>query len=70
MSFLTVRAAPGLKVPLEDYPRRYIDESSGIVPVADSAYYRRRVTDGDLIEIKETDLGVETGSVLKTKGSN
>ena len=43
---ITVSAAPGVKVPKEDAPRRYI---TGTETVDDTAYYRRRIADGDLI---------------------
>ena len=47
-SMLTVKAAPGLKVPREDKPTTYIDDTAA-VQVPDSPYYRRRVADGDLM---------------------
>lgn len=48
MTDLTVKAAAGVRVPQEDNARRYItDAESATVP--DTAYYRRRVRDGDLI---------------------
>ena len=43
---ITVCAAGGVKVPREDAPRRYI---TGTETVDDTAYYRRRIADGDLI---------------------
>lgn len=43
-----VKAAPGVEVPVEGAPRRYITDADP-VEVEDSAYYRRRVTDGDLL---------------------
>ena len=47
-TMLTVKAAPGLKVPREDKPTAYIDDTAA-VQVPDSPYYRRRVADGDLV---------------------
>lgn len=44
-----VKAAPGLKVPKEHQPRDYIVEDAA-VEVDASAYYLRRISDGDLIE--------------------
>ncbi len=46
MKTLYVQAPAGIRVPLEDNPRRYIAEE--VVAVTDSAYYRRRIKDGDL----------------------
>ncbi len=44
-----VIAASGLKVPMENKPTTYI-EGVLIVPVEDSAYYLRRISDKDLVE--------------------
>ena len=43
-----VKAAPGIKVPKEDKPREYITDADP-VELPDSAYYLRRVADGDLV---------------------
>lgn len=51
---MLVRAATGLKVPKEEQPRDYI-EGDQPVQVPESAYYLRRVTDGDLIIVQEID---------------
>lgn len=53
---MNVKAAPGIRVPHENNPLAYIDDSV-IVSVAESAYYSRRVADGDLIVIKEEKNG-------------
>jgi hypothetical protein len=45
---ITVRAAPGLRVPMEGMPRRYITDAAPVA-VADSAFYRRRIADRDLL---------------------
>lgn len=45
---MLVKAAPGLKVPREDKPRVYIAEA-GPVEVPESAYYLRRLAEGDLV---------------------
>lgn len=51
-TMLTVKAAPGLKVPREDKPTTYIVDAAA-VQVPDSPYYRRRIADGDLVpEVK------------------
>ncbi len=52
MTTITVRAAPGLRVPLEGAPRRSITDTEPVT-VPDTAYYRRRLADGDLILDKE-----------------
>lgn len=52
---MKVLAAPGIKVPMEDHPRDYITDvppaGEEAFTVADSAYYLRRVADGDLVEV-------------------
>jgi hypothetical protein len=47
---MKVVAAPGLQVPKEDKPREYITQDEE-VEVPESAYYLRRVTDGDLVKV-------------------
>ena len=49
---LTVIAAPGLNVPREDKPTKYIDAAQP-VSVPASAYYRRRLACGDLLPAAE-----------------
>lgn len=46
---MLVKAAPGLKVPMEDKPRDYITDAES-VEVPESAYYLRRLADDDLVE--------------------
>lgn len=53
-TMLTVKAAPGLKVPREDKPTTHIDDAAD-VQVADSPYYRRRIVDGDLVSVAPVD---------------
>lgn len=50
MPTITVQAAPGLRVPLFDNPKRYITDAAS-VQVELNAYYRRRMADGDLLQI-------------------
>lgn len=50
---MQVKAAAGLKVPMEGKPHDYITETDA-VEVVDSAYYQRRISDGDLIEVAAT----------------
>lgn len=45
---MIVKAAPGLQVPREDKPREYITEAKP-VDVPESAYYLRRLDEGDLV---------------------
>lgn len=44
---LKVKARAGVRVPREDNPRRYIEEEQ--VEVPESAYYLRRLSEGDLV---------------------
>lgn len=45
---ITVKAAPGINVPREDKPTTHIDDTNPAT-ITPSAYYRRRIADGDLI---------------------
>ncbi len=47
MTILRVKAAPGLQVPLENSPHRYINDAEA-VEVEPSAYYLRALECGDL----------------------
>lgn len=49
---IKVKAAVGVRVPREDNPRRYIDETNA-AEVERSAYYLRRINDGDLLIVNE-----------------
>ena len=42
-------ATAGLKVPMEGKPHDYITDAEPVI-VPDSAYYQRRISDGDLFE--------------------
>ena len=53
---MLVLAAPGIKVPREEKPRDHITDTApegetGFT-VPDTAYYLRRLADGDLVEVK------------------
>jgi hypothetical protein len=48
---MKVKAAPGMKFPMEDNARKYITTEA--VTVENTAYYRRAVQDGDLILVKD-----------------
>ncbi|MGC0153278.1 DUF2635 domain-containing protein [Chromobacterium vaccinii] len=49
---MKVIAAPGVQVPLEGQPRRYISDSVA-VDVPDTPYYRLRLRDQDLTHYQE-----------------
>lgn len=49
---MLVQAAPGLKVPMEEKPREYITDAKP-VDVPESAYYLRRLADGDLVKVEK-----------------
>lgn len=49
---MIVKAANGVKVPLENQPRAYIEQEP--VEVENTVYYQRRIADGDLIEVQPT----------------
>ena len=52
--YYNVKAAPGIKVPREDKPTTHIDDTVPVT-IAPSTYYRRRITDGDLILLGRAD---------------
>ncbi|ELD0485512.1 DUF2635 domain-containing protein [Escherichia coli] len=51
MNKMKVKAAPGVKFPMEDNARKYITTEA--VSVENTAYYRRAVQDGDLILVTD-----------------
>ncbi|CAH5592699.1 DUF2635 domain-containing protein [Escherichia coli] len=51
MTSMKVKAAPGMKFPMEDNARKYITTEA--VTVENTAYYRRAVQDGDLILVND-----------------
>lgn len=60
---MKVLAAKGIKVPKENKPREYITdappEGEQAFDVPESAYYLRRIADGDLVTVKPTGKGVK-----------
>lgn len=60
---LKVKAAKGVRVPVEGRPHNYIEQE--VVEVENTLYYQRRIADGDLIVVK----GNEPKST-KDKGVN
>ena len=63
---MKVKAREGVRVPREDNPRRYIEQEA--VDVPDSAYYQRRLIDGDLVEVKAS-AATAVAEVTTAKGS-
>lgn len=57
---MKLKAAPGLKCPMEGKPREYITDSKA-VEVPDSPYYRRLINDGSLIEVVVSPQKVKGG---------
>ncbi len=51
---MIVTAAKGLKVPMEFKPRDYVTDDA-VFKVEDSAYYARRISDGDLVEAAQSE---------------
>lgn len=49
---ITVKAAAGLRVPVEGVPRRHITDDKPMA-VPGTAYYRRRIADGDLVVVPD-----------------
>ncbi|MCM8595135.1 hypothetical protein [Accumulibacter sp.] len=62
---MLVLAAPGLKVPRENSPRDYVLDTppAGSLgfEVPDTAYTRRRISDGDLFEVAAAEPSPEEG---------
>lgn len=46
----TVKAREGIRVPMENTPRRYITDEKTIT-VPETAYYLRQIMNGDLVEV-------------------
>lgn len=46
---MKVKAKSGVKVPMENQPFAYIEQTP--VDIEPSVYYQRRIQDGDLIEV-------------------
>lgn len=49
---MKVKAVAGVRVPMEDAPHKYITDAE-TVEVENTLYYRRRIADGDLINMDE-----------------
>ncbi|WP_246797766.1 hypothetical protein [Burkholderia perseverans] len=65
---MKVKAKDGLRVPKETAPTKYIT-ADAVVDVPDSAYYRRRVLEGDLIRQDAEPAAVDAASVADAAGN-
>lgn len=64
MATIKVKAAPGLRFPMERRPKRHITDTP--VTVESTAYYRRAIADGDLIQMTEKEPAANaTGTTQK-----
>lgn len=52
---MRVKAAPGLRVPMEEHPHNCITDADEGVEIAHTHYYVRRLADGDLVEAPAQD---------------
>lgn len=59
MAIITVKAAPGVRVPYEDNARKYITEGEA-VSVLESTYYLRRLADKDLVPCQAESVADKT----------
>ena len=70
---MRVLAAPGIKVPLEEKPRDYITdtppEGETGYTVPDTAYYLRRIWDGDLTDIDAAVFASDATPAKAKKGA-
>lgn len=62
---LTVKAAAGLKFPLEDNAKRYITTEA--VEVESSPYYRRALAEGDLVLVMADEQAPTVSDVAEKK---
>jgi hypothetical protein len=63
---IKVIASKGLKVPLENNARRYINDVDAVSVEALSAYYQRRLRDGDLLPAQDVVPGADAPSQAST----
>lgn len=66
MEKIKVKAAPGVQVPREDSPRRYIDPDA-VTEVERTAYYLRQISAGDLLIVPDE---TTVATAKKEKGAN
>lgn len=63
---MKVKAKPGVLVPREENARRYVSDKEAL-EVAETAYYLRRIADGDLERITETKADDVAAAPVATK---
>ncbi|WP_420996239.1 DUF2635 domain-containing protein [Cupriavidus sp. 30B13] len=62
---MQVKAAPGIRVPKEHNPRRYITDAQA-EDVPRSAYYLRILAEGDLVQVDQVnETATEKTAVVK-----
>ncbi len=64
MTTIRVQARAGIKVPREENARKYVTDEAA-VEVPDSIYYRRRIADGDLVEVKHVAEAPAQGTTVE-----
>lgn len=66
----TVKAREGIRVPMENTPRRYITDAKTI-DVPETAYYLRQILNGDLIEVvRGQPVALSSADVSETTPDN
>ena len=64
MNQIKVKAAPGVRVPMEGQARRYITDADPVT-ITLTAYYRRQMSAGDLLEYIDVPDGQETAKATR-----
>jgi len=59
---MLVKAAPGLKVPMEHNPKKYITEDTKDFAMPDTPYYRRMIRDKSLAEVPAEESAAATST--------
>ena len=59
---MKVKAVAGCRVPKEAHPREYISDTDA-VEVPCTAYYLRRIEDGDLVVVSDTETTAKSTKV-------
>jgi hypothetical protein len=68
MKLIPVKAAPGLKVPKEGEPHKYITEGAP-VQVPATHYYNKAIADRDLIELSAAQWGEHKAAFDKAEAA-
>jgi len=66
---MKVKAAPGLRVPMEENPRNHITDAAEGVEIQHTHYYVRRLADGDLVEVPDEPAAEAAASAPAKKRS-